>query len=85
MFPLVESWLTQKEFSQQHQISDQVFYYWVARYRKAQPVSPLPGSGPVVKTKPVPAGESVPAFIRLSSPTDPVPAASAVTDTAIVV
>jgi hypothetical protein len=46
MFPLVESWqksgLTQKEFSQQQGISDQVFYYWVARYRKAQPVSSLP-------------------------------------------
>ena len=38
MFPLVESWqksgLTQKQFSQQHQISEQVFCYWVSRYRK---------------------------------------------------
>ena len=88
MFPLVESWqksgLTQKEFSQQHQINEQVFYYWVSRYRKALPVSPSPGSGPVAKTKLVPAAESVPAFIRLSLPEDAVPA-TAVADATTVV
>lgn len=77
MFPLVESWqksgLTQKEFSQQHQLSDQVFYYWVSRYRKAQPVSPLPNSRPAAKTKPIPDTQIATAFIRLSPPADPVP------------
>jgi transposase-like protein len=73
MFPLVESWrksgLTQKEFSQQHGVSEHVFYYWVSRYRNAQPVSPLPGSGPVANPQPVAAAEPAPAFIRLSWPT----------------
>ena len=88
MFPLVENWqksgLTQKEFSQQHRISDQVFYYWVSRYRNAQSVSSLPSSGPVVKTQPVPDAEPAAGFIRLSPPVHAVPA-TAVADTTTVV
>ncbi len=68
MFPLVENWqksgLTQKEFSQQNQINNQVFCYWVARYQKAQPVK-LP-----VQTSPKPTAEA--AFIRLAPPVAPV-------------
>ncbi len=67
MFPLVESWqnsgMTQKEFSQQHQISEHVFCYWVSRYRKARPVK-VP-----IQTSPKPASEA--AFIRLSPPAAP--------------
>jgi transposase-like protein len=85
MFPLVESWqksgLTQKQFSQQHQISDQVFYYWVARYRKAQPVLCPPNSRPTAKAQLVPAAETAPAFIRLSPPVDPVAATAAAATT----
>lgn len=74
MFPLVESWqksgLTQKQFSQQHQINDQVFYYWVSRYRKAQPVSPVPKKQPAAQSKPVATAGTTRAFIRLSPPVD---------------
>ena len=90
MFPLVESWqksgLTQKEFSQKHQISDQVFYYWVSRYRNAQLVPPLPGSQPVAKTQSVADAQTAPAFIRLSPPKEPVLAtATAVADATTVI
>jgi transposase-like protein len=80
MFPLVESWqksgLTQKEFSQQHGVSEHVFYYWVSRYRNAQPVSPLSKSGPVAHTKPVADAPKAAAFIRLSCPGEAVPPAA---------
>ncbi len=63
MFPLVENWLQssliQKEFSRKHQLHEHVFYYWVARYRKTQPVKQVVQSPPA-KT---PA-----AFIHLSAP-----------------
>ncbi len=80
MFPMVESWqksgLTQKEFSQQHGVSEHVFYYWVSRYRNAQPVSPLSKSGPVAHTKPVAHAETAAGFMRLSSPVEAVPPAA---------
>lgn len=75
MFPLVESWqksgLTQKLFSQQHQLSDQVFNYWVVRYRKAQPAIPP------IKTTVQPlltssTAEAEGAFIRIPAPAAPV-------------
>jgi hypothetical protein len=69
MFPLVENWqksgLTQKEFSQKHELPLHILPYWVARYRKGQPsVSP--------------SRPQSPGFIRLSSPVDSVPAATRV-------
>ncbi len=90
MFPLVENWqksgLTQKEFSQQHGVSEHVFCYWVSRYRKGQPISPLPNRQPVTKTQPVSAAETAPAFIRLSPPADLVaPPATTATDVTTVV
>lgn len=47
MFPVVEDWLqsglTQKEYSKQHQLAAHILPYWVGRYRqtysKAQPQS----------------------------------------------
>ncbi len=90
MFPMVESWqksgLTQKEFSQQHGVSEHVFYYWVSRYRNAQPVSPLAKKQPVAHPKPVADTETAAAFIRLSSPVEAVaPAARTVADATTVV
>ena len=86
MFPLVESWqksgLTQKQFSQQPQISEQVFCYWVSRYRKAESAGQLSKAAtePPLAT---PAVEIAPGFIRLSPPVDPVlPTATAVIDAA---
>jgi transposase-like protein len=77
MFPLVESWqksgLTQKEFSQQHGVSEHVFYYWVSRYRNAQSVSPLAKKQPVAHTKPADDAGTAAAFIRLSPPVEAVP------------
>lgn len=64
MFPLVESWLesglTQKQFSQQHGVSEHVFCYWVSRYRKGHPADKT-------KQQSAPQKEN-PAFIRLSPP-----------------
>ena len=90
MFPLVESWqksgVTQKEFSQQHGVSEHVFYYWVSRYRNAQPVSPLAKKQPFAHTKPVADTETAAAFIRLSPPVEAVPpAARTVADATTVV
>lgn len=54
MFPVVENWLqsglTQKEYSQRHQLAVHILPYWAGRYRKAQanPIdasSPQPSSG----------------------------------------
>jgi transposase-like protein len=63
MFPIVKNWLqsgmSQKAFSQIHQLNQHVFYYWVARYRKAQEVQITVQS---------PAGTPA-AFIHLSVPT----------------
>jgi len=40
MFPVVEDWLqsglTQKSYSQQHQLPGHVLPYWVGKYRKTQ-------------------------------------------------
>jgi len=53
MFPVVEDWLqsglTQKEYSQRHQLALHILPYWVGRYRKekanpSEQVS-LPSSG----------------------------------------
>ncbi len=80
MFPLVERWqksgLTQKEFSQQHGVSEHVFYYWVSRYRNALSIAPLSNSGPVAHSKPVANTETAAGFIRLSSPVEAVPPAA---------
>jgi transposase-like protein len=80
MFPLVESWqksgLTQKEFSQQHGVSEHVFYYWVSRYRNGQPVSPLAKKQPVAQTKPNADARTAATFIRLSSTVEAVPPAA---------
>ncbi len=82
MFPLVESWqksgLTQKAFSQKHQLTNQVFCYWIARYRKAQAVKPA------VKTTAQPPlttrdGEAAGAFIRFPTPAAAVCSAASAT------
>lgn len=90
MFPMVESWqksgLTQKEFSQQHGVSEHVFYYWVSRYRNAQSVSPLAKKQPVAHTKPAADTETATGFIRLSSTLEAVsPAARTVAEATTVV
>src|SRR3712207_3279087 len=75
MFPLVESWqqsgLTQKEFSLRHQLPLHILPYWVARYRNSgSPEDPLKQQSPLQKESP--------AFIRLSPPANPLPAAAVV-------
>lgn len=59
MFPIVEDWLqsglTQKAYSQQHQLPAHVLPYWVGRYRKTQSSN-------------VPEHSS---FIRLTAPAAP--------------
>ena len=56
MFPVVEDWLqsglTQKAYSQQHQLPGHVLPYWVGRYRKTQPA----------------ADQKTSSFIRLATP-----------------
>ena len=48
MFPVVEDWLqsglTQKEYSQRHQLALHILPYWAGRYRKekADPLAPSP-------------------------------------------
>ena len=41
MFPLVENWieskLTQKQFSEQHQLPAHILPYWITRYHQQQP------------------------------------------------
>ncbi len=77
---MVESWqksgLTQKEFSQQHGVSEHVFYYWVSRYRNARSIAPLSNSGPVAQTKPAADAGTAAGFIRLSSLVEAVPPAA---------
>lgn len=59
MFPIVEDWLqsglTQKAYSQQHQLPGHVLPYWVGRYRKTQPTT----------------DQKTSSFIRLAAPTAP--------------
>ena len=59
MFPVVEDWLqsglTQKAYSQQHQLPSHVLPYWVGKYRKTQ-------SADTQEYSP---------FIRLTAPTTP--------------
>lgn len=49
MFPVVEDWLqsglTQKEYSQHHQLALHILPYWAGRYRKAQ-ANPIAASSP---------------------------------------
>jgi hypothetical protein len=59
MFPVVEDWLesglTQKEYSQQHQLAKHILPYWAGRYRKTHPSS----------------DQETCSFIRLSTPSAP--------------
>jgi hypothetical protein len=59
MFPVVEDWLesglTQKEYSSQHQLAKHILPYWVGRYRTTHPSS----------------AEKNSSFIRLSTPSAP--------------
>ena len=70
MFPMVEDWLqsglTQKEYSQRHQLALHIMHYWVGRYRKEKTNSSeqvsLPSSGhfiPVSTDKGVTSGMEV--------------------------
>lgn len=59
MFPVVEDWLesglTQKEYSRQHQLAGHILPYWAGRYRKTHPSS----------------DQETSSFIRLSAPSAP--------------
>lgn len=59
MFLVVEDWLqsglTQKEYSKQHQLAKHILPYWAGRYRKIHPSS----------------NQETTSFIRLSTPSAP--------------
>jgi hypothetical protein len=72
MFPLIESWLksklSQKEFSQKHQLPFHILPYWIGRYRRVHSLAdePIPATAsfiqltpPVISANPSPTPDPI--------------------------